>query len=117
MVHETAHAIPCEKRKDRDRPYCRVSLSGYYHRVECRTAARLLGPEVHFRNRRYGFAQTTWPTSGVPPKYCGAIELLGQFTIMASKGALAARCGGDQQTEGCAAPGLKMPPEIGRAHV
>jgi hypothetical protein len=40
---------------------------------------------VHFRNRRYGFSQTTWPATGVPEKYAAVIGILDRLKIMASK--------------------------------
>ncbi len=66
ILHEAAHALLWENRKAGDKHCCGVSVTGYYHRKEFRDAAVLLGLDVHFRNRRYGFSVTTWPASGVP---------------------------------------------------
>ena len=85
ILHEAAHAILWERRKDGDQHCCGVSLTGYYHRKEFRSAARRLGLEVHFLNRRYGFCVTTWPTDGVPEKYTSVLETLRQFTVVASR--------------------------------
>jgi hypothetical protein len=85
IIHEAAHAILWENRKDGDRHCCGVSLGGYYHRAEFRSAALQLGLEPHFLNRRYGFSLTTWPTDGVPTRYQGVLGTLGQLAVVASK--------------------------------
>jgi hypothetical protein len=85
ILHEAAHAVLWERRKDGDQHCCGVSLTGYYHRKEFRSAARRLGLQVHFRNRRYGFCVTTWPVGGVPEKYTTVLETLRRFTVVASR--------------------------------
>lgn len=85
VLHEAAHAILWEDRKPEDRHVGGVSLSGYYHRTEFRDAARSLGLEVHFLNRRYGFSVTTWPATGIPEKYRHILGTLGRFGIVGSR--------------------------------
>jgi hypothetical protein len=85
ILHEAAHALLWEERKPGDRHCCGVSLRGYYHRTEFRDAAVQLGLNVHFLNRRYGFAVTTWPASGVPIRYRGVLEILSQFAVVTSR--------------------------------
>jgi hypothetical protein len=85
ILHEAAHAVLWENRKAADKHCCGVSLTGYYHRKEFRDAAVILGLDVHFVNRRYGFAVTTWPASGVPIRYRGVLETLNQFAVVTSR--------------------------------
>jgi len=84
MVHEAAHAILWEQRRDSDRHCCGVSIRGYYHRLEFRSAAEKLGLEVGFLNRRYGFTLTDWPASGAPVQYHHVLEILGSLQVIAS---------------------------------
>jgi len=85
MLHEAAHAVLWEGRKDGNKHCCGVSLAGYYHRKEFRDAAMQLGLDVHFLNRRYGFSVITWSATGVPPRYQGVLETLSQFAVVASQ--------------------------------
>ncbi len=85
ILHEAAHAILWETRKDGDQHYGGVSLKGYYHRMEFRRAAEQLGLAVHFLNRRYGHCVTTWPAAGVPAQYEGVLHILSKFSVVTSK--------------------------------
>ena len=85
ILHEAAHAVLWECRKDGDQHCCGVALTGYYHRKEFRSAAQRLGLEVHFLNRRYGFCVTTWPAAGAPERYRSVLETLRQFVVVASR--------------------------------
>ena len=85
LLHEAAHAILWEKRSEASKHCCGVSLRGYYHRVEFRSAARGLGLEVNFKNRRYGFCLTKWPDDNWPEEYSVAMNTLSQFHLVASQ--------------------------------
>lgn len=85
LLHEAAHAILWEKRSETSKHCCGVSWSGYYHRVEFRSAAQRLGLKVNFRNRRYGFCLTTWPEQRVPEEYSGATNILKQLQLIAAR--------------------------------
>jgi hypothetical protein len=85
ILHEAAHALLWESRKDGDQHCCGVSLSGYYHRREFRDAAVALGLKVHFLNRRYGFCVTTWPAAGVPDRYRAVLAALARFAVVATQ--------------------------------
>jgi len=85
ILHEAAHAILWETRKDGDRHCCGVSLKGYYHRIEFRMVAEQLGLKVHFLNRRYGHCFTTWPCTGVPSQYERVLQTLGKFAVATEK--------------------------------
>jgi hypothetical protein len=85
ILHEAAHAILWDNRKEGDRHCGGVSLHGYYHRREFRKMAEQLGLKVHFLNRRYGHCVTTWPAAGVPAQYESVLHTLEQFTVVASE--------------------------------
>ena len=85
ILHEAAHAILWDNRKEGDRHRGGVSLKGYYHRKEFRRMAEQLGLKVHFLNRRYGHCVTTWPAAGVPEQYQRLLHILGNFSVLTSK--------------------------------
>jgi len=75
LLHEAAHAILFEKEGEAG------CTGSYYHRIEFRDAARKLGLACEFRNTRYGWCNTSWPTGGVPSRYSEVLEVLGRLPL------------------------------------
>ncbi len=72
MVHEAAHAILQEESGG-----CRPGSQ--YHRTRFRDVAHELGLECVFRDTRYGWSITRWPTDGVPKRYRKVLTYLSRI--------------------------------------
>jgi hypothetical protein len=71
LLHEAAHALLYEWGLNGG-----CGPDGYYHREEFRNVCAKLGLVCEFNNRRYGWNLTTWPKTGIPPRFMPVLELL-----------------------------------------
>lgn len=71
MLHEGAHALLYQKTGNAG-----CGSGGYYHLTTFRDCCEELGLACRFRNTRYGFTDTGWPSTGVPARYQAALKIL-----------------------------------------
>ena len=62
LLHEAAHAVLFARDRHSPQHIAGCGPDGYYHRKEFRDTCRDLGLECLFKNRRYGWCLTQWPT-------------------------------------------------------
>lgn len=77
LLHEAAHAVLFEEDPHQKQHYGGCSLNDpYYHTEIFKLKCEALGLRCELRNRRYGYADTSWPNKGVPQQYKGLLALL-----------------------------------------